>query len=767
MENTHIVSGAANTLPIASYRSKIVDTVRKNQAIVITAETGAGKSTQVPQYLLAGGYNLVVTQPRRLAARTVSARVAFELGEKLGETVGVRTRDDNVQSPATRCLFATDGLALVRELMGVGRRGILVLDEVHEWNLNIEVLVAWAKLQIERGADFKVVLMSATLEAQKLAAYFGGAPVIEVPGRTFPVEEQDPGRDIVSDVAALLQAGRNVLVFQPGKSEITKTVGDLKELKGAVNAEILPLHGELTPEEQAACFKGYARPKCVVATNVAQTSITIDDIDAVVDSGLERRIELVSGVEGLYLKPISLADARQRKGRAGRCKPGIYIDHCDSEERREFPKAEILRTRLDQTVLRLAEAGFDAEELEFFHQPDRTAIHEAKHALKALGCMDSGGGVTHKGRRVSKMPISVETACMVIEAEKRGVVDDILTIAAILEVGEITSNKDEHGNPSYAWRGFCPDESSSDVLAQLAVFKAAGMVKKEELRKRGIHAKAYFQAQGVRRHLAESLRGKVHGFRSSGKREDILLSVCAGMVNHLYREEGDNYRNGDGVPRQLNQHSVVSQAEWLVGVPWDLEIQTRRGKRTLNLVRMATGIKPEWLAEVAPELVTQRAGVNPRHDQYSDRYVTTTQLFFNGQLLVETTVEEPDQEKVRATFARTVDGQRQLLDEALKRARQLRGDLLELQLHDGWQQLDPALCAEIKLRRSAYLSYYGLEELRRWAEEAQALLLKAQEAFRALDEEARRKAEEAKQLASREAVSATVNALMSRFGKKR
>jgi HrpA-like RNA helicase len=659
LENTqHIVSGVANVLPIASYRSKIISAVRENRVVVITAETGAGKSTQVPQYLLAEGYNLVVTQPRRLAARTVSARVASELGEKLGETVGVRTRDDNVQSPATRCLFATDGLALVRELLGVGRHNVLVLDEVHEWNLNIEVLVAWAKLQLERGADFKVVLMSATLEAQKLAAYFGGTPVIEVPGRTFPVEEQDAGRDLSQDVADLLSQGRNVLVFQPGKAEIAKTVSDLKEMQG-LRAEILPLHGELTPDEQQAAFKKYKQPKCVIATNVAQTSITIDDIDAVVDSGLERRIELVNGVEGLYLEPISLADAKQRKGRAGRTKPGIYIDHCDAGyDRLEFPKAEILRTRLDQTVLRLAEAGIDAEELTFFHQPDRTAIHEAKRALKALGCMGPDGEVTRKGQRVSKMPISVETACMVIEAEKRGVVDDVLTIAAILEIGEITSRKDEKGNPSLAWRELCPSEVESDLLAQLSVFKAAGEIKKEDLRKRGVHVKAYFQAKEVRRHLAESLRGKVRDFRSSGKREDILRSVCAGMVDHLYAYDSGEYRNGDGISRQLNRESVIGAAEWLVGIPWDLQIKTRRGGMvTLHLVRMATKVNPDWLAEVAPQLVEKKLGLRPRYDSLEDAVVSTTQVCFNGRVVKEETVKDTEHPDAADLFCAWLAGQ--------------------------------------------------------------------------------------------------------------
>ena len=328
------------TLPIAAFRNEIVDAIQINPVTILTAETGAGKSTQVAQYLLEEGCNLVTTQPRRLAARTVAERVADEYDTPLGEIVGFRTAYERKDSDATRCLFVTDGLALVRELMGRGPQ-VLVIDEVHEWNLNIEVLVAWAKHQMKRGVDFKVVLMSATLEAQRLSDYFDGAPVIDVPGRTFPVEELAPsGSKLEDDVVKLLRQGRNVLVFQPGKREIEETVSYLQGLSD-LNAEILPLHGGLTPDEQKKCFRSYGRPKCIVATNVAQTSITIPDIDGVVDSGLERRQELRDGVEGLYLGAISWADREQRKGRAGRTKSGVYIDWCpiDEAERLEFPEA--------------------------------------------------------------------------------------------------------------------------------------------------------------------------------------------------------------------------------------------------------------------------------------------------------------------------------------------------------------------------------------------------------------------------------------------
>lgn len=643
-----------STLPITAFRKTIVEAVRNNPVTVITAETGAGKSTQVPQYLLDEGYDLVVTQPRRLAARTVAQRVAEEIGEELGRTVGYRTAVDRQDSPATRCLFCTDGLALVRELMGVNK-GVLVLDEVHEWNENMEVLVAWAKRQIATGADFKVVLMSATLEAEKLAAFYNGAPVISVPGRLFPVESRNPASRLVDDVAALVRDGRNVLVFQPGKQEITDTTSALEQMQ--VNAEILPLHGELTPQEQAKCFKHYGRPKVVVSTNVAQTSVTIDDIDAVVDSGLERRIELVDGVEGLYLKPISLADATQRKGRAGRTKAGIFIDHCSSSSRPDFPVAEILRKRLDQTVLRLAIAGFDMELLEFFHQPAKSEIHDAKRALVSLGCMTADGQVTKIGRLVNRLPVSVQYGRMLVEADRLGVVDDVLTVAAILEQGGITVPTPSRNQPDRPdWRRMVPSETESDVMGQLSVWQMAENMSKDEMREKGVSLRSFFRAKEIRQHLAQAVK-QFFRFGSTGRREDILKAVCAGMVDHLYKGSYGRYTNGEGIERELGSGSLVRGADWLVAKPFDLQIKTRRGMMTLKLVELASKVNPMWLVEIAPQLTEHKTALNPRYDSAKDVVVSTTQTYFNGAMVREETVDDGENPEAANVFASWVASQ--------------------------------------------------------------------------------------------------------------
>jgi len=648
------------SLPIANFRLQIIETISKNAVTIITAETGAGKSTQVPQFLLAEGYDLVVTQPRRLAARTVSERVAEEFGCEFGKTVGFRTAYERADSEGTRCLFVTDGLALVRELMGAGRHQVLVLDEVHEWNLNLEVLVAWTRKRLAEGANFKVVLMSATLEAEKLSEFFGGAPIISVPGRLFPVTEEKPqGCEMIRDVERLLRVGRNVLCFQPGKKEIGEMVMNLENLRNCgLNAEILALHGELDTTEQRKCFAHYGRPKVVVSTNVAQTSVTIDDIDAVVDSGMERRVEVVGGVEGLYLKPISRADSSQRKGRAGRCKPGVYIDWCESADRLEFPKAEILRSRLDQTVLRLAEAGFDMEELRFFHQPELAEIHEAKRALCALGCLDENGKVTRIGHHVAKLPVSVQFGRMLVEANRLGVVDDILTVAAILEQGEITMRpRDKYDDPP--WKKLCEGEFESDIMAQLMVWKKAEKMSKDQLRENGVFAKAFYQAKERRFHLVNALRDKVRDLNSTGKREDILRAVCAGMVDHLYQNRFGSWMNGDCQERQLARESVISRwgTSWLIGLPFDLEIKARYGKQTLRLVRMATKVDPNWLMEVAPQLVKAENGINPVYDEFHDTCMSMSRVTFNGQVIKEESVPTPTHDMAPLKLAEWLAGQ--------------------------------------------------------------------------------------------------------------
>ncbi len=596
-------------LPIDRYRDTILETVASSPTTIIQAETGAGKSTRVPQMLIDAGYRVVATQPRRLAARTVAQRVASEQHVPLGTTIGYRTAEDRQDSDATKVLYCTDGLQLVRELTEDGSTGgdtILVLDEVHEWNENIETLVAWARKRQAEGQSLRVVLMSATLDANALAEYFGGdspVPVINVPGRMFPVTlEQRRADDLAHTVEDLARSGRNTLVFLPGKREIA----DLElQLRPALTgkAVVLPLHGDLTPEEQARCFQHYDLPKVVLSTNVAQTSVTIDDADAVVDSGLERRIELSDGIEGLYLREISRADCEQRRGRAGRCRPGRYIlcSKTGLDDRQEFPTPEIQRTRIDHTVLRLAAAGIDATDLSFFHQPNRASLKEAKRALIALGALDASGAITPLGHRVARLPVDVHIGRMVVEAERHGCLPDVLTIAACLEVDGLQENK------SNAWRTLT-SERHADVLAQLDLYNAASTMRAEQMGVNGLFSKSVSRAREVRAHLVKALRRELDASPGgTADRTAILQSVIAGLVDHVYKNEGGTCTK-PGDTRTLARESVVTNTSgWVVGLPRDIDVPQANGNRkTLHLLRMVSAVNPSWLVDIAPQLVHRR-----------------------------------------------------------------------------------------------------------------------------------------------------------------
>jgi ATP-dependent helicase HrpA len=641
------------TLPIETKKGLIQKIVLENSVTIITAATGAGKSTKAPMYIaevvVPQGGEVICTQPRVLAARSVSARVAEEDGSELGRFVGYRTGSERKDSAETRLLYCTDGLMLVRALtQGMKPGSVLIIDEVHEYNQNIEELLAWAYQELQAGAPWKLVLMSATIEAEKLSQFFGGAPIIDVEGRLYPVEEQKPGPDMVTDIVRLLGESRNVLVFLPGKKEIDETMRAVQ--RRGVTAKLLPLHGELEPEEQARCFKHYQEGKCVFSTNVAQTSVTIDDIDAVVDSGKERRVRLVNGFEGLYLQIISKADSMQRRGRAGRTKPGIYINGAGVpwEQQPDFPSPEIMNRRLDKTVARFAKAGLDAEKMRFFHQPRVERFQQARKDLVKLGCLTEDGTVTKVGELVAKLPVSVEFGRMVAEAVEIGhkpTIQAVVSMTAILEVGGVTARNGSD------WKPLTGDERGSDIIAQYRVYEAArAMLKnkqKSKIHESGVMLKAFFQTQQRRRDLADALkRANVKLGEEAAEpfnRDHVMRCIHAGLVRFLHQQDSRDYKDKHGNRRELAKESVCSGSrfEFALGLPMDIEIQGRRGTFILPLMKMVTKADVKLLCQVAPHLVRKDAGLFPRTTSEGGR-VSTTRTYFNGLLVSEE--EQPEQD---------------------------------------------------------------------------------------------------------------------------
>jgi ATP-dependent RNA helicase DHX8/PRP22 len=610
-------------LPVHAKKQEILQAVANNQVTIITAETGAGKSTQVPQFLAEAGYTkVVVTQPRILAARNLSGRVQQEYSYRTStdatSLVGYRTAHERDDAPENVILYCTDGLQLVRELTGAGtsQKQILVLDEVHEWNENMEVLVAWAKKRCAEDPDFKVVLMSATIETESLATYFGTPAVISIEGRSFPVEKR-MGDDVVSAIIELLGSRNcNMLVFLPGKAEIETVAEAIAPY--VKNVPIIRLHSQLEPELQQQAFASFPQGKVILSTNIAQTSVTIDDIDAVIDSGLERRAEVRSGVEGLFIEQVSQADCMQRAGRAGRTKEGLYIlaglpglPCLPLEQRPEYGIPEIMRKHIDRLVLRLANIDIDIEALDFYHSPSRKTIKFAKQTLKSLGALTPDARVTAIGREMERFPLESSYARMLVEAKSQtpALQSKLAAIIAIQEVGGIIK-----GGPRYSgWRKYTR-QLSSDLVAQYDVYLALPALElaSEEAEEIGIITKNVTKAQETMERLNHDL-GIADNPLSPIDDEEmpaLLKCIVAGQLHQLWAVEDENkaVQLGTRAERELSSTSVVKHASLVAGTPFDLEIAGRKGLETLHLVNQLTAVDPLWLKELAPELFTIQSG---------------------------------------------------------------------------------------------------------------------------------------------------------------
>lgn len=639
--------GFSDDLPVSDYYDQIVDAVDRNQVTILTAETGAGKSTQVPQYLAEHGYTkIVVTQPRILAARNLSRRVREEYALRTGkdgdEVIGYRTAHERDDNPRTQILYCTDGLQLVREITGagIGEKQVLVLDEVHEWNENMEVLVAWAKKRCQEEPRFKVVIMSATIETDALAEFYSSEAVIDIPGRSFEVTKRR-GIDVISELFNQLDhPGHNVLTFLPGKAEIQDVTEALRKKADVAGVPIIPLHSQLEATAQQQAFAHYPNGKIILATNIAQTSVTIDDIDVVVDSGLERRSEVRNGVEGLFIAQVSQADCLQRAGRAGRTKAGEYIlapyDTLPCEEfdqRPPYAIPEILRKHIDRLTLRLANVGIDIELLDFYHDPSKKAIHRAKRTLIALGALTKTNDVTKIGRQMEQFPVESSYGRMLVEAQQYSpeVQTKLAAIIAIQEIGGIVKG----GTRYTGWKKHTR-QTKSDLLAQYDVYLALPQIMPGEYEDMGIISKNVAKATEVMERLNRDLG--LSGELTSIERDEqdrLLRCIVAGQIDQLWAvdDHGEAVHVQTKQHRELSSSTVVRNPKLIAGTPFDLQVPTHSGGlETLNLVQGVTAVKTDWLIELAPELFAARRG-KAFYDPRSGSLATRQQVRFGGRVL--------------------------------------------------------------------------------------------------------------------------------------
>ena len=653
-------------LPVSLYETEINQSVKENPVTIIVAETGAGKSTRVPQFLLNGGWDsIILTQPRRAAARNVFNRIHQEVGITRGsaaadELVSYQTAGERQGPETARIKVVTDGLHMARELNDSSAKGrkVVVIDEVHEWNANIEVSVAWAKRAIAEDPETRIVIMSATMEADRLANYFSDVcpktpPIIEVPGRMYQVEAREEPRssaikEAIKAAVALYKDGANserltdgngILVFMPGKREIKDGIDELqRQLPPEVRklTTIHPLHAKLPAAEQQTAINQTSGINIIVSTGVAQTSLTIPHVSMVIDSGYERRIELdAEGVHGLELHPISQADCDQRKGRAGRVMPGKYVltrlnddpdrPYVSYMERPKFPTAEVLRTDIVRNTLRVADYGLDIAELELFHRVPETQIDFAKHTLRTLGAFDETDAVTPLGKRMNGYPLRVQLALMVVESSRYSAQTQayVAAIAASLEAGGLQYFAYDTGTE---WKGLV-DVSSCDRLAQLDIFIAMQGASAKVLQEQNLDANNFDRARELYRKISKGngvARQKLVPPKDE-QREEIKRCIYVGYSDSIYRYAGNQtytHLGKDSEPREVSNRSVVRGVHAaIVGNPYRMQVYRGGEFISKHIVEHVTPVSLADLGQMAVHLTTwQFEGFSLRGGKFVEQH---------------------------------------------------------------------------------------------------------------------------------------------------
>jgi ATP-dependent RNA helicase HrpB len=681
-------------LPIDALLPEVVTALRRGPSVVVEAPPGAGKTTRVPRALLdadlAGGGEIVVLEPRRLAARMAARRVAEELGEEPGGTVGWQVRFEDVSSARTRIRFVTEALLTRRLLRDPGLAGVgaVVLDEFHERHLDGDLALALvARLQRTARPDLKLVAMSATLEATPLARFLD-APSLRSEGRAYPVAveyltPEEAARDlrlderVASAVRRVLREEQDghVLVFLPGAAEIRRA---REALAGLSEVEVLALHGDLPPAEQDRAVRPSARRKVVLSTNVAETSVTIAGVVAVVDSGLARIAAHSpwSGLPALEVRKVSRASAAQRAGRAGRTRAGRCLrlyTRADHDGRAEHDLPEIRREDLAETALTLAVMRRDADsqgELSWLDPPPPAAWDAALALLRRLGALDAAGEATPAGRRLAQLPLHPRLARLALEAQARGAGREGALLAALLGERDIRERWDaERRGPA--------STGPSDLLELAALFEEAAQARFEERRLRAMGLtpgavlavdRAYRQIARVAKATATSTpqsppvrpepsaaESKGEGSRSAASTDDaLLMATLAAFPDRVARRRAPGSAEvvlvGGGSAR-VAPESVVREAPLLVAVDAEERRTRTPGRPQVSgaVVRLASAVTQEMLLDLFPDALRYEEDV--RWNAEAERADAFERLLYEDLVLEEARAARPDPERAAAVLA--------------------------------------------------------------------------------------------------------------------
>ncbi|TXS55848.1 ATP-dependent RNA helicase HrpA [Streptomyces sp. t39] len=637
-------------LPVSQKKDEILEAIRDHQVVIVAGETGSGKTTQIPKICMELGRGvrgmIGHTQPRRIAARTVAERVAEELRTPLGEAVGWKVRfTDQVDQDATFVKLMTDGILLAeiqtdRELRAYDT---IIIDEAHERSLNIDFLLGYLAQLLPRRPDLKVVITSATIDPERFSRHFGDAPIVEVSGRTYPVEvryrplleaeSDDADRDqitaITDAVEELMGEGKgDILVFLSGEREIRDTA-DALDKKRYRFTEVLPLYARLSHAEQHRVFQPHTGRRIVLATNVAETSLTVPGIKYVIDPGTARisRYSHRTKVQRLPIEAVSQASANQRKGRCGRTSDGICIrlySEDDFLSRPEFTDAEILRTNLASVILQMTAAGLgDIEKFPFIDPPDHRNIRDGVQLLQELGAIDPAEKdpkkrLTQLGRKLAQLPVDPRLARMVVEADKNNCVREVMVIAAALSIQDPRERPAEKQTQADQQHARFKDETS-DFLAYLNLWRYV----REQQKERGSSSfrrmckQEYLNFLRIRewQDIYSQLRtvAKQMGFHideGDAPEQSVHVSLLAGLLSHVgmkdVKETGGESGRGSGRNEYLgarNAKFAIFPGSALFKKPPRFVMSAELVETSRLWARVNARIEPEWIEPLAQHLL--------------------------------------------------------------------------------------------------------------------------------------------------------------------
>jgi ATP-dependent helicase HrpA len=651
-------------LPVVQRRDEIAEAVRDHQVVIVAGETGSGKTTQLPKLCLELGRGvrgtIGHTQPRRIAARTVSQRVADELETPLGGVVGFKVRFNDTASDDTLVKVMTDGILLTemqRDRM-LRQYDTLIIDEAHERSLNVDFILGYLAQLLPRRPDLKVIITSATIDPERFSRHFGNAPVVEVSGRTYPVEvryrplDADDDRDEIQAIGDAVdelcaEGPGDILVFLSGEREIRDTADALRRLD-PMHTEILPLYARLSAAEQQRVFQPHTGRRIVLATNVAETSLTVPGIRYVVDPGNARisRYSHRTKVQRLPIEPISRASANQRKGRCGRTSDGICIRLYSEDDflaRPEFTDPEILRTNLASVILQMATLGLgDVASFPFIDPPDRRNVSDGVQLLEELGAFDPSAKdpdrrLTPLGRKLAELPVDPRLGRMVLEAEANGCVREVMVIAAALSIqdprerpiGKLQAAAEKHSRfvdkdsdfLGYLnlWRHLmqAQDDLSSGQFRKLCKTEFLNYLRVREWQD------VYSQLRQVARSFGISSGG------GPAEPDQIHRSLLAGLLSHigLKDPERHEYQGARNARFAISPGSALfkKSPRWVMAAEL---VETTR-----LWARVTARVEPEWVEPLAEHLV-KRSYSEPHWEQRAGAVMASEKVTLYGVPIV-------------------------------------------------------------------------------------------------------------------------------------